>query len=58
MPEVVIRIENLKKSCGLIVALDGISLEVERGRVFGLLGPNGAGKTTTVKNPDHSGPAR
>jgi len=30
-------------------ALDGISLEVERGEVFGLLGPNGAGKTTTVK---------
>ena len=32
-----------------IVALDGISLEVERGEFFGLLGPNGAGKTTLIK---------
>jgi ABC-2 type transport system ATP-binding protein len=32
-----------------VVAVDGISLQVRRGEVFGILGPNGAGKTTTVE---------
>lgn len=49
MSNPVVRIENLRKSYGPIVALDGISLEVEGGKIFGLLGPNGAGKTTAVK---------
>lgn len=49
MSNVVIRIENLRKKYGPVTALDDISLEVERGRIFGLLGPNGAGKTTAVK---------
>ncbi|MGH7767205.1 MAG: ATP-binding cassette domain-containing protein [Candidatus Binatia bacterium] len=49
MSKAVVRIEGLKKFYGTVIALDGISLEVEGGRIFGLLGPNGAGKTTTVK---------
>ncbi len=45
----VIEVENLVKSYGLIKAVDDISFHVEPGEVFGMLGPNGAGKTTTVE---------
>ncbi len=43
-----IRIANLTKKFGDLVAVDGLSLEIYKGEIFGLLGPNGAGKTTTV----------
>ncbi|RPJ61502.1 MAG: ABC transporter ATP-binding protein [Acidobacteria bacterium] len=43
-----LRISNLHKTFGDIRAVDGLTLEIKRGEVFGLLGPNGAGKTTTV----------
>ncbi len=46
---IAIQANNLVKKYGEVIALDGLSLEVERGTVFGLLGPNGAGKTTTVR---------
>jgi ABC-2 type transport system ATP-binding protein len=39
---------NLRKSFGSVVAVDGLSLEIKKGEVFGLLGPNGAGKSTTI----------
>lgn len=41
--------ENITKRFGEHVALDGVSLTVPRGSVFGLLGPNGAGKTTLIR---------
>ncbi|MBW3660203.1 MAG: ABC transporter ATP-binding protein [Gemmatimonadetes bacterium] len=44
-----IRIENLRKTFGTFPALEGVSLEVERGELYGFLGPNGAGKTTTIR---------
>jgi len=43
-----IEILGLRKSYGDLMAVDGISLKVEQGELFGFLGPNGAGKTTTV----------
>src|SRR4051812_11659749 len=44
-----IRLDVLHKRYGRTVALDGLTMTVERGEVFGFLGPNGAGKTTAVK---------
>ncbi len=44
-----IEINNLTKSFNSTLALQGISLRVEPGEIFGLLGPNGAGKTTTIR---------
>jgi ABC-2 type transport system ATP-binding protein len=44
-----IEARDLKKYYGATKAVDGISLTVEQGEVFGMLGPNGAGKTTTTE---------
>jgi len=44
-----IKLTNLTKRYGKLVAVNSISLEVAQGQVFGFLGPNGAGKTTTIK---------
>lgn len=44
-----IRVENLQKNFGKVIAVDGVSFEVPDGQVTGLLGPNGAGKTTTLR---------
>ena len=46
--EMEIVIENLTKRFGDVTAVDGLSLEVGKGELFGLLGPNGAGKTTII----------
>jgi ABC-2 type transport system ATP-binding protein len=44
-----IRTEGMTKVYGPVHALDGLTLTVEPGTVFGFLGPNGAGKTTTIR---------
>ena len=46
--EKIIEAENLKKYFGKVKAVDGISLSVEKGELFGFLGVNGAGKSTTI----------
>jgi ABC-2 type transport system ATP-binding protein len=43
-----IEINNLVRKYKQLVAVDGISFNVEKGEIFGFLGPNGAGKTTTI----------
>ena len=48
MGEFVIKTDGLTKRYGDILAVDGLSLEVPSGQIFGLLGPNGSGKTTTM----------
>ncbi|HBZ40011.1 MAG TPA: ABC transporter [Balneola sp.] len=45
----IIQVENIRKSFAKNKAVDGVSFDVEKGRIFGLLGPNGAGKTTTIR---------
>ncbi|MHC4890416.1 MAG: ABC transporter ATP-binding protein [Planctomycetota bacterium] len=44
-----IEVKELRRSFGPIVAVDGVSFNVEKGDVLGFLGPNGAGKTTVMR---------
>src|SRR5271166_966280 len=47
-PMACIEARGLRKAFGATVALDGVNLRVEEGRILGLIGPNGAGKTTAL----------
>ena len=54
-----IKVSNISKRFGDVLAVDDLSFEVQPGEIFGLLGPNGAGKTTSIRmildifEPDH-----
>ena len=45
----IIECKNVSKSFGEKVALDHVSIDIPKGKIFGLLGPNGAGKTTLIR---------
>ncbi len=47
--EAAVEVRELVKRFGDFTAVDGVSLEVSRGEIFGFLGPNGAGKTTLIR---------
>lgn len=49
MSDAILRINNLSKTYGAKKALDGVSFEVERGKIYGFIGENGAGKTTAIR---------
>ena len=48
MVEYAIEIDNLVKKFGDFTAVNGVTLHIKKGEIFGLLGPNGAGKSTTI----------
>jgi ABC-2 type transport system ATP-binding protein len=49
MTETVVSTDRISKRYGNRLAVDGVTLAVRRGEVYGFLGPNGAGKTTTLR---------
>ncbi len=59
----ILELRNVRKAYGDFVAVDGVSMAVPAGSIYGLLGPNGAGKTTTIRmimniTPQDSGEVR
>jgi ABC-2 type transport system ATP-binding protein len=45
----IVQLQQIRKQYGAKVAVEGLSLNIERGSMFGLLGPNGSGKTSTIR---------
>ena len=53
MNDIILKVNNVSKTFTNHTALENVSLEVPRGKVYGLLGPNGAGKTTLIRIINH-----
>ncbi|MFD0589835.1 ABC transporter ATP-binding protein [Paenibacillus sp. GCM10027627] len=49
MEQVIVRLQDVTKRIGSRTIIDGLTLDLPKGQVFGFLGPNGAGKTTTIR---------
>ena len=49
MPDPIIQVENLERDFGDVKAVNGVSFEIEAGKIAGFIGANGAGKTTTMR---------
>lgn len=49
MTEAVLTLDNISKTYGDFTAVDGVSLSIPKGTIYGFLGPNGAGKTTMIR---------
>lgn len=47
--DVAVRLDGLTRRFGPLTAVDGLTLDVRRGELFGIVGPDGAGKTTTLR---------
>jgi ABC-2 type transport system ATP-binding protein len=49
MSDLIVETQQLSKQFKLLLAVDGVNLEIPKGKIYALLGPNGAGKTTTIR---------
>ncbi len=48
MPEILLKVNEVRRVFGSLVAVDGLSFEIEKGDIYGIAGPNGSGKTTLM----------
>ncbi|MGA0987472.1 MAG: ATP-binding cassette domain-containing protein, partial [Flavobacteriaceae bacterium] len=49
MPRILLSADRLNKRYGKLQAVKDLSIQIEKGRVYGILGPNGSGKSTSIR---------